>query len=121
MDAKTTDFVQMLRNRIGEDRKLLANFKTCMGSDSFALSLERSHGAFEAAARLDVFKKVVDALSGKDSKATLKTVKEYALRRVLSRSQSPRHSTSPTVNLVAQEMLAVWAWVFEYTDALVKE
>jgi len=119
-DAKTTEFVDWLRKRIKEDDEILNRFKNGLGAESFALSFERSDFAFSAAARLEVYARTVEALCAHGSKATLQSVRDYALREVLNKAESPRRSSSPTSNIMAQASLAAWAGVLQYVDSLIK-
>lgn len=62
----------------------------------------------------EVFAQVHAALyEDSDSKATLVSMKEYSLRRVLHYAQFCEHSTSPTRNLFDRYTLAAWAEVHE--------
>jgi hypothetical protein len=112
---EATELIAHLRERVKNLAETLSNFKKCIGAADWALSLERSHYAFEAAARHSIFSHVLGALTDKDSKATIKTITKYATREIRQLAR-PRHSSSPTANLIHGETLAAWVEVLEFVE-----
>jgi hypothetical protein len=88
--------------------------------DDPSRTLEWGTTAFRAAAELEVYQKIVSALTGK-TKATLESVCDYALKEVLRRASNPSHSASTTGDLLDQEVLAAWARAYEFMAAVLEE
>ena len=124
-EARVKGLANTLQSRLAEDRAAIVTFAADITKDAHD-AMERSRGAFTVAARVKVFE---DALRGitvegqphafrvraddgvlYDSVAFLT---EYAQREVNSRAARPVHSSSPTMNLMAQEVLAAWVAVLE--------
>ncbi len=80
--------------------------------------LARSGSYFTAAARLKVFEKDVHAaLTMPESRATLKTVRDYAKSQVIAKAGSADNQANvPTANLRDLSVLAAWAKVFEMLE-----
>lgn len=114
VDKDATELIAFLTKRVADLAKILSDFKKGIGAEDWALSMERSHGAFEAAARHSVFSHVLDALSANDSKVTIKSLQEHATYEVHRMASRPRHSTSPTSNLMHGETLAAWVELLDY-------
>jgi len=113
---EATELVTHLRKRVKSLTETLNIFKKGLGAEDWALSMERSHYAFEAAARRCVFSRVLGALTDKDSNATIETLTAYATSEIRRLACRPRHSTSPTTNLIHGETLAAWVEVLEYIE-----
>lgn len=111
------ELIAHFRARVLVLTNTLENFKKNVGGDSWSLSMERSYHVFQAAARVDIFNKVIEVLSEKKrapsstTSATLSTIRKFAEDEVLRRATRPRCSTSPTANIMDQEDLAAWAEV----------
>jgi hypothetical protein len=112
-DKDTTELITFLGKRVGDLTKTLNNFKKGIGTEDWALSMERSHGAFEAAARHSVFLEVLTALTTKDSRTTIESLHEYATREMHRLASKPHHSSSPTANIMHGETLAAWVDLLE--------
>ena len=55
-------------------------------------------------------------MNGYESGMTAKGVQEVAMREVMHKASNPSRSTSPTSNLVDQELLAAWTKAAKYMD-----
>jgi len=84
-------------------------------------SLQWSSGMFETAAALEVFRDVHAALTAIDSKATVASVREWALGMVVSAAKHTPSSTSVTANLAERMAAPAWAAVYEEADWLARE
>lgn len=114
-DTNRTELIKFLDRRCVDLNNTLNDFKKGIGTEDWALSMERSHYAFEAAARHSVFTRVCNALTAKDSKATIETLRTDITREI-RRLARPRHSSSPTSNLIHGETLAAWVEVLEMLE-----
>jgi hypothetical protein len=76
-------------------------------------AFEWGERAVEAAAIKDVNTRIINAITAEDSKATLKSIKEFVLERVLHKARFPKRSTSPMANLADQVEAQAWATILE--------
>ena len=110
MDARTSNVVKKLKEAITKLNGDIANFgKKFKESPNYAL--EWSDSAFEAVARRDIYVSLHEALTVKDTEATVDSLLEYARKQARDGAKYPRRSTSSGMNLMHQCETAVWAEV----------
>lgn len=102
-----TQFVEYLRVEVEKAHNAVKVFKTTLNNDSPEVAARRVYLLTEAAAVIDVYGSALDALTSPDSKATLDSIHEYALGRVLVNAQS-----WPT-NSYDQKVAAAWAHLID--------
>jgi len=110
MDARTQNVVAKLAKAITELNGEIAKFgKKFKESPHYAL--EWSDSVFEAVARRDIYVSLHEALTTKDTKATVDSLLLHAQRSARDGARYPRRSTSSGMNLMHQCETAVWAEV----------
>jgi len=101
------------------------HFDACMAkiasSERPISALQWSTGMFESAAALEVYREVHAALTHPDSKATVASVREWAMGMVVSSAKHTPSSTSVTANLAERMAAPAWAAVYEEADWLARE
>lgn len=115
MSEKT--FVQFVRSTITHEQAKIDQFAKCVAGKFPLNALSWSLPVFRAAARVEVFNRVLNALTVKDGDATMDSVQGYALREMLVGAAHPQQSTSPASNLAKGEEVAAWAIIYEKLTA----
>lgn len=116
MDSKEL-VIEVLVRRLSAAVCTVDGFRSSVASGDVR-EVVRWHGAdvLLAAARCAVFARVVEALRAvgtPESKATVETIREYAVKEALRRVVFPSHSTSPLANLDAECEGQAWGEVAE--------
>jgi hypothetical protein len=106
------EIVKRLQDGIDHHKRELAEFADAI-KDNAAHALEFGDQAFEYAAELKVYLVVLGALTDPHSKATLETVAEYALDKVMRGAKNTSQSTSACLNIMKAEETAAWANMFD--------
>lgn len=130
---RVTLAVSTFRGRILQARSTIIKFKENLDENE-ASALAWAHSAFAAAARVKVFQDVVFGLTNEDSNPidsnpivtrtvdgrppynVLPHMRDHAQKEVNRRASHPSRSTSPTSNLMDDEITAAWAEVVEIID-----
>jgi hypothetical protein len=101
---------EKLQAQVNEYAQRLGEWKEKFREDA-AHAFRWAGKAFEAAARIRVYTRIVDALRG--GKVTVYYLKEHAQEQVNRQAAFAGQSTSPCSNLLEREILAAWAGVLE--------
>lgn len=104
------EYLMMVRDRAAEET---ARFAVAF-AQSPRWALDNCDNAFEAAARLSATKDALKSLTSTDSKATVESMRDYALRQALNVAKYPKQSTSTTATLLSRYDGAAWAEVYEF-------
>lgn len=103
MSKDSTRFVEYLKSAIGKANNNMVKFKSILDTDGPDVAADRVYLLIDAAATLHVYGRALDALTNPESKATLDTLKAYALDRTVINAKSWPHSTFD------QKIAASWA------------
>jgi len=97
MDKHTEDVVRKLKAQIDINKADIEEFAKELQKDPFH-TLEWSDNLFMAAATVQIYSRLLNALTAKDTKATVETLRVYAQREALQGARNPRRSTSTVSN-----------------------
>jgi hypothetical protein len=79
-----------------------------------AYAFEWADSSMRHAAHLRVFKSVLNIITAENSKATIESIRDYALRQFKNAAESPKCSTSVCINYMHQENAAAWVEVYDW-------
>lgn len=116
-EDKLKGFKDLLRHRRKAELGVLKKFKDDL-DDNPAFAMEWSLSSFTAAAKLHVIKQVLVPLEAEGSTKTLEDVHRIAVNQLTRLAKNPKRSSSPTDNLLHQEIAAEWAEIVEMTGSL---
>lgn len=112
MDTDLKIRLEAMNSQLRQAKDKLKSFQTDLAGFP-AHAFEWADSAMEAAAIEDVFLRVINALTAKDTKATRATMYEHAMQQVMQKSKHPSRSSGQCMNLMAQHTLSAWAQVAE--------
>jgi hypothetical protein len=108
--------VGLLRLKLDLAEGTLKEFKGKLAKNP-AEAFYWSKSAFESAARGEVAKYLLDALTAKDSKADIESVRDFARQETYRFAKGgPACSTNPTANLMDLLRMAAWAEISDHLE-----
>lgn len=109
------NFVGRLKSNIKQHSDHIRKFAAeVQGQPGHAM--DWAGGTFQNAANFEIMGEVYAALTGEGSKATVESIREYAMDRVLTMASRPERSTSIGSNAMDRERLAAWANIVKWID-----
>jgi hypothetical protein len=116
--ARKDRFLKQANQRLLACQAIVDEWKKELTEDP-ALAMDKADAVFRAAAGIRVHQTVIDGLTGEDSRATLESLSEHAERK-LRQLARPRHSSSPSENLMHGEERAAWSELLDLLDEVMK-
>ena len=113
IDEKTAEFVEIIDKQIADCESVIKRYVVNIAAVGPCFALESCDALLETAAEIGVWERRKKALTGPDSKATLTTIKEHAIREVMRHASDMKRSTSTTSRLAHKATGAAWADVLD--------